>query len=166
MEAMASGRANPRLAHLWQVPLLLISLGLFGTAGYLFINPSSGLTIDQKIDVARTYLKFNRPEAALDHLNRLITTEKLTPASEAKIHLLLAQSLEDAQKLHHVSVSTNHQRIIEQSRLALAGGAPADADVYRRIGQSYEALGKPTEDLENYRRALPIGPRRLPNLQR
>ena len=163
---MASGRANPRLAHLWQVPLLLVSLGLFGTAGYLFINPGSGLTIDQKIDVARTYLKFNRPEAALDHLNRLITTEKLTPAGEAKIHLLLAQSLEDAQKLHHVSVTTNHQRIIEQSRLALAGGAPADADVYRRIGESYEALDKPTDALENYRRAMAMDPRRFPNLQR
>ena len=163
---MASSRANPRLSRLWQLPLLVISLGLFGTAAYLFINPGAGLTIDQKIEVARLYLKYDRPEAALDQLNRLLTTEKLTPQNEGRIHLLLAESLENAQKLHHVSVATNHQRIIEQTRLAMAGGVKPDADAYRRLGESYEAVDKTTDALESYRRAMAMDPRRFPNLQR
>lgn len=163
---MAFGRDNPRLAQLWQFPLLLISVGLFGAAAYLFINPGPGLTIDQKIDVARLYLKFNRPEAALDQLNKLITTDKLSPKNEARIHLMLAQSLEDAQKLHHISIAANHQRIIEQTRLALAGGVTADAEVYRRLGESYEAINQTTDALESYRRAMAMDPRRSPNLQR
>jgi tetratricopeptide (TPR) repeat protein len=166
MEAMAIGRANPRLAHLWQLPLLLVSLGMFGAAAYLFINPSAGLTLDQKIDVATIYLKYNRPEAALDQLNKLITTEKLTSPNEARIHLMLAESLEDAQKLRHISISANHQRIIEQTRLAMAGGVNPDADIYRRLGESYEAVGKLSEALESYRRAMTMDPRRLPHLQR
>jgi tetratricopeptide (TPR) repeat protein len=163
---MAFSRENPRLAQLWQFPLLLISLGLFGTAAYLFINPGPGLTIDQKVEVARLYLKFNRPEAALDELNKLVTTDKLSPASESRIHLMLAESLEDAQKLHHISIAANHQRIIEQTRLALSGGAKGDADVYRRLGESYEALNQTTEALESYRHAMAMDPRRSPNLQR
>jgi tetratricopeptide (TPR) repeat protein len=163
---MANSRANPRLAQLWQLPLLVISLGLFGAATYLFINPKSGYTIDQKIEVARTYLKFNRPEAALDQLNRIITTDKLTADNEAKVHLMLAESLADAQKLHNISISTNHQRIIEQSRLALAGGVKPDSEIYRRMGESYEELEKPVQAIESYRRAMTMDPRRFPNLQR
>lgn len=163
---MASSRAYPRLGQLWQVPVLLIALALFAAAAYLFVNPSSGISIEQKIDVARAYLKYGRPEAALDQLNRLISTEKLSPESEAKIHLLLAQSLDDAQKQHHISVATNFQAIIEQTRLALAGGTKADPDIYKRLGESYEALDQPTDALDNYRRAMSMDPRRFPNLQR
>ena len=165
-DAMASNSEYPRPAQLWQVPVLLVALALFAAAAYLFINPTSGVSIDQKIEVARTYLKYNRPEAALDQLNRLISTEKLSPENEAKIHLLLAQSLDDAQKLHHISVATNYQRIVEQTRLALAGGIKADPEIYRRLGESYEAMNQPLDALDNYRRAMAMDPRRSPNLQR
>src|SRR6185437_13214440 len=161
-----SGGANPRLAQLWQLPLLLISVGLFGTAAYLFINPGHGMTLDQKIQVAHAYLSYSRPEAAIDQLNKLLNTEKLKPADEARIHLMLAESLEQAQKLHHVSIATNHEQIVEQTRLAMAQGAKPDSDVYRRLGESYEALHQNGEALESYRRAIAMDPRRFPHLQR
>ena len=138
---MSSSGAKPRLAHLWQLPLLLLSLGLFGTAAYMFINPGPGLTIDQKIQVARVYLNSTRPEAALDQLNKVLTTEKLTPEREGKVHLMLAESLEQAQAQHHISLATNLSSIIEQTRLALGNGVKPDADMYRRLGDSYDALG-------------------------
>ena len=158
--------AKPRLAHLWQLPLLLLSLGLFGTAAYLFINPGPGLTIDQKIQVARTYLNYNRPEAALDQLNKILTTEKLTPDKEGKVHLMLAETLEQAQAQHHLSLATNHTSIIEQTRLALGDGVKPDADMYRRLGDSYDALGDSAKALESYRRAMAMDPRRFPHIQR
>ena len=60
-----------------QLPLFLLSLGLFGYAAYLFIDPQPGLTIEQKIDLARTYLRHERPEASIEQLNRMLSTEKL-----------------------------------------------------------------------------------------
>jgi len=163
---MALSRTNPRLAHLWQLPLLILSFGLFGTAAYLFINPRGGMSIDQKIEIARVYLKYHRPEAALDQLNKLITTEKLALPNEARVHMMLAESLDDLQKLHHVSVAGNYERIIEQTRLALAQGVRGDPDIYHRLGESYQALAQPADALESYRRAIAMDPRRFPHLQR
>ena len=157
---------SPRLSHLWQLPLLLISLGLFGAAAYLLINPGKTLTIDQKIQIARVYLNYNRPEAALDQLNKLLSTERLTSENEGKIHLMLAETLEQAQSLHHISITSNYERIIEQTRLAMGQGIKPNADTYRRLGESYEALGETPKALESYRRAMAADPRRFPHLQR
>jgi tetratricopeptide (TPR) repeat protein len=156
MEAMASRRANGRLAQLWQLPLLLISLGLFGYAAYLFIDPKPGLTIDDKIEIARRYLVHERPEAAIEQLNTILTTEKLTADNQGKVHLLLAEALEAGQQIKKISIPANHQRIVEQTRLALARGIIADAEVHRRLAESYEVLGRPTEALDNYRRAIAL----------
>src|SRR5689334_12923555 len=113
---MAVGRANSsrggsahkssrgRLAQLWQLPLLLLSLGLFGYAAYLFIDPKPGPTIDQKIGIARTYLGQERPEAAIEQLNKILNNEKLSPENEGKVHLMLAESFEDWQKQKKVSI--------------------------------------------------------------
>src|SRR6185312_6627835 len=67
---------------------------------------------------------------------------------------------------HHVSIATNHEQIVEQTRLAMAQGAKPDSDVYRRLGESYEALHQNGEALESYRRAIAMDPRRFPHLQR
>jgi tetratricopeptide (TPR) repeat protein len=166
MEAMASRRANSRLAQLWQLPLLLISLALFGYAAYLFIDPQPGLTIEQKISLARRYIQHDRPEAAIEQLNTILSTEKLEPEHQGRIHLMLAQSLEEAQKQRKINIPANHQRIIEQTRLALARGITADADVHRRLGESFEALGKPVEALDNYRRAMALDVSRSLRLHR
>src|SRR4051794_969018 len=105
MEAMASLRpsttsrrivspcAPRRAGQLWQLPLLLVSIGLFGFAAYLFIDPKPGLTIDQKLNVARTYLAQERPDAAIEQLNKLLNTEKLDKLHEGQIHLLLAEGI-------------------------------------------------------------------------
>src|SRR4051794_40947705 len=89
---------NSRLGQLWQLPLLLFSIALFLYAAYLFIDPKPGPTLDQKIAVARTYLDQDRPEAALEQLNRILFTDKVEGPKEAEIHLMLAEALEDAQK--------------------------------------------------------------------
>ncbi|HLL91159.1 MAG TPA: tetratricopeptide repeat protein [Tepidisphaeraceae bacterium] len=155
-----------RLNQLWQVPLLLLSLGLFGYAAYLFVDPKPGLTVDDKVKLARTYLKHGRPEAALEQFNRLLETEKLDRDREASVHLGLAEALEAAQRQKRIDVPANHVRIIEQTRIALAQGAKPDADIYRRLGESYEALAKPAEALDNYRKASALDRERSIPLQK
>src|SRR5260370_42146001 len=109
MEAMASSRpfsaipfssAAPRrrrVSQLWQVPLLILSIGLFGYAAYLFVDPKPGLTIEQKLNVARNFLSQERPDAAIEHLNKLLNTEKLDKPHEGQIHLLLADAIAAAE---------------------------------------------------------------------
>lgn len=166
MDAVISGRTKGRISQLWQLPLLLVSLGLFGYAAYLFIDPKPGLTIDQKIDLASTYLKQDRPEAAIDYLNQILETEKLDREHESRIHLLLAEALDQGQKQKKIDIPANHQRIIEQIRLALALGATPDAEMYLRMGEAFEALGRTTEALANYRQAMVLDPNQSLRMQK
>ncbi|HZL36915.1 MAG TPA: tetratricopeptide repeat protein [Tepidisphaeraceae bacterium] len=163
---MASRRAEGRLTQLWQLPLLLISLGLFAYAAYLFIDPKPGLSVSQRISLAEGYLKNKRFGAAVEQCNKLLATEKLTPTGEARIHLLLAETLDIAQKEERISIPANHEQIIEQTRLALAEGGKVTSDVYRRLGESHEALGHVAEALDGYRRAMTIDPNRALPLRR
>src|SRR5688572_13406353 len=162
----AATTTKPGLARLWQLPLFLLSLGLFGYAAYLFIDPKPGLTIDQKIELARTYLRYDRPEAAADQLNKLLAGERMTLENEAKVHLLLAQAIDEAQRLKKLDLPANHERIIEQSKIAISQGVKPEAHIYRRLGESYEALGQPDEALKNFRRAEAMDVNRALRLKR
>jgi tetratricopeptide (TPR) repeat protein len=155
-----------RLTELWQLPLLLVSVGLFGFAAYLFIDPKPGLTIDQKIDVARLLLRDERPQAALDQLNKIITTEQLDKAREGGVHLLLAQAIDDAQKQKHIDLPSNREQIIEQTGLALSMGVKSSAAIQQRLGESYEALDRPSEALDHYRQAMAMDSDHALSLQR
>ncbi|MGD0463225.1 MAG: tetratricopeptide repeat protein [Tepidisphaeraceae bacterium] len=162
MATPRASRSSQRLSQLWQLPLFILSIGLFVYAGYLFINPGPGATIDQKIAVARNYLQQDRPDAALQQLSRILETETPQPASEGQIHLLIAQALEAAQKQKKIDVPANHQRIIEQTELALQFGVKADAALHLRVANSYAALGHPAEAAEHYRQAIAMdAPRSL-----
>jgi tetratricopeptide (TPR) repeat protein len=164
MDAMAT--RSTKLSQLWQAPLLLVSVGLFVYAAWLFIDPKPGLTVDQKIDVAAAYLQHQRPEAAIQQLNRLLTTDKLDHPHEARVHLMLAEALDAGQKLLNVSIPANYQRMIEQTQLAMGLGAKPTEAIYQRLGESYEALNKPTEALANYRQAMALDPKMTPALQK
>jgi len=155
-----------RASQLWQLPLLLLSLGLFAYAAYLFIDPKPGMTIDQKIDIAQHLLARHRPEAAIEHLNKLLITEKMEPDKQGRLHLLLATALESAQKSKRLNIPANHIRIIEQTRMAMAQGIKPDADIHRRLGESFEALNRPAEALENYRQSATLDPQLAISLQR
>ena len=148
------------------MPLLLLSLGLFAYAAYLFIDPKPGLSVEQRIDGARGFLRAGRPDAAVDQLNKLLASEKLALPNEARVRLLLAESLEAAQKQLNIDLDVNHERIVEQTRVALSQGIKSEAEIYRRLGDSYRALDKPAEALASYRRAISLDPTRALALQR
>lgn len=148
------------------MPLLLVALGLFAYSAYLFIDPKPGLSVAQRVDTARAYLTHGRPDAAIDQLNKLLASEKLARESEAGARLLLAEALEAAQKQLGLDLDVNHERIVEQSRIALSQGVKPEAEIYRRLGDSYRALNKPAEALENYRRAIAMDATRALPLQR
>lgn len=158
---MATYRAAPpvkRISQLWQLPLFIVSVGLFVYAGYLFINPGPGATIDQKIAVAQEYLRQDRPEAAWQQLARLMETQRLPKEKEAAVRMLLGKALANAQQQQKISIPANHQRIIEQTELALELGAKPDADMHARVADSFAALGHAPEAIDHYRQAIAMDP--------
>ncbi len=161
-----SSRATRQLAQLWQLPLLLLSCVLFALAGYLFVNASPGLTIRRRIDIARVYLDQERPEAALQQLNRLLVGEQMSQPDEASVHLLIGEALESAQRQLRIDIPANHARIIEQTQLALRMGARPTGEICRRLGDSYEALGQNAKAVDQFRNAMALDPARALRLRK
>ncbi|HVT89463.1 MAG TPA: tetratricopeptide repeat protein [Tepidisphaeraceae bacterium] len=163
---MATVSSPSRLSKLWQFPLLLVSMVLFGIAAFLFIDPKPGPTIDQKIEVAQRLLKQEQPDAALDQLNRILTSDKLDAPHEGNVRLMIARALEMGQQQLKLTIPANYRRIIEQTRLAMARGIKLDAVAFRRLGDSYEALNRPADAIENYRKAIGLDPKHSLSLLR
>lgn len=160
---------SSRLGRLWQFPLLLISLSLFGYAGYRLIDPQPGPTIDQQLDAAAKLLRDDRADAATEVLRAvLLEAEKkpLTDPQRGRTNLYLAEAVDRVQRTRKLDVPANHQRIIDYSKAAEASGSKLSTLDVRRMAESYEALGKPVEALAAYRRAMETDTDKAPALRR
>jgi tetratricopeptide (TPR) repeat protein len=166
MDAMAKPRDWQRPSQLWQWPLLLISLGCFAVAAILFIHPTHTITFEDRISVARNYLAQNRPDAALEQLNRMLQKQTLAPIQEGVVHLILGEALEADQKQQKLSIPENYRRIIEQTQLALTQGATADAAVHRRLADSFAALDDTAAAIDHYRTVIMLDPERALDVRR
>lgn len=161
----SSAYAQP-MTHLWQMPLLMLSLALFGYAAYLLWDPKPGPTVEQRLADVRTLLKMERPEAAVERLKKLIVTDHLTPDQQSRIHLHFAEALELYQDLKRMTIPALQIRIIEQTKLAVASGMRLDGNAQRRLGKAYELLGKTDDALDAYKRAAALDPDRSLRLSR
>lgn len=166
---LSSHSAPSRVSRLWQFPLLLVSLGLFGYAGYRLIDPQPGPTIEQRIEGVATLLQSDRGEAATEVLRDLLLEDekkKLTDDQRGRVNLYLAQAVEQVQRARKLDVPANHQRIIEYTQVAAKNGVKLDGVAHRRLADSYQALGKTTEALASYRNAMHANPDATPALRR
>jgi hypothetical protein len=163
---MYTGGARRRLSHLWQLPLLFASILLFVCAAVLFVEGRPKITLNQKLAVARTYLRDDRPDAAAESITRLLSAEKFPRDVEGQIHLALAEALDAAQKQRQQGVPAVHVKIIEETQIALAQGVQPNGEIHRRMGENFEALGKPVEGVQQYRQAIAMDPSRAIRLQR
>lgn len=172
MEAISSSRVDgdkSGLARLWQLPLLAVSLALFGVAAWLFIKPNFGATpptIDQLYDRAQAAMKDDRPELAIELFQKMRETGKVAGELDARVHLLQAEAIEQLQKLRKQSLAVNHGQIIEHTKAALAGGIKPDTAIHKRLAESYDALGRGTDALDQYRKAIAADPQKTPALLR
>src|SRR4051812_30438178 len=116
--------------------------------------------------MARKHLDNERPKAALELLNKILTSDKCSPETEGRVHIMLAESLDMAQKQQKLNIPANHNRIVEQTQLALARGVKGDFKIFKRLGESYESLNKPTAALEAWRKAMINDPNKTLAIQR
>ncbi|MCY2955402.1 MAG: tetratricopeptide repeat protein [Planctomycetota bacterium] len=147
-----------RLAQLWQLPLLLFSLFLFGYAGWLLAKPKAALTVLQRVEVVRQLLKQDRAEASIEQLNGMLNGGKLKPEMEGGMRVLLGEALQMAQRQRRLNIPANHQRIIEQTQRGMALGIAGNGAIHGRLGESYEALGRVGEAIWHYQRAAELDP--------
>lgn len=156
---MAS-RPGTSLSQLWQMPLLLASLGLFGYATYLLWDPTAPPSVDQRLDVAKKLLTVERPEAAVEQLNSILKLDNLTAAQKSRTHILLAEGIEQYQDQRKTIIPALQTKIIEQTRMALMDNQQIDAAGYRRVAKAFESLGQVSEALDYYKRSAALDPDR------
>jgi len=160
MDAMSAGQAKDRLAQLWQWPLLLFSLGLFIWAGILLIRSKPVPSVAQQLRVAQQLIQHDRPDAARDLLGQMLASGKLSGSDAGAAQLLLAEALDATARLTRNSSPARHRQIVELSSLAERQGIELDAAAHRRVAQSLEALGRLSEAVGRYRRAMTGDPQR------
>lgn len=166
MAQRASTFSLTDFARLWQLPLLLLSVALFGYALYLLIDPTPDPTVAQRVDIARGYLRQERPDAAIQLINRVLQTESVDPKRQGELHLMLAESIELGAQIHRLDLPSNHKSIIEQTQLAIRSDINIGAEGYRRMAAAYEALGERDRALESYKIAQRLDVDRVLRLHR
>ena len=146
--------ARPPLSGLWQVPLLIVSLALFGVAGYLFINPQPGPGLGEQIERSRRDIKAERYDAAIGRLGDLLDTAAESP-DEPTIRLLIAEALDNAMRRSRRAESpASHRRIVQESQKAIDLGATETPVIADRVARSYEALALPDRAAAHWRTAV------------
>src|SRR5436190_13779663 len=155
---MGSGHSSRSFSQLWQLPLLVFSVFLFGYAACLFIDPKPGPSVAQKIETAKTFLKQNRPQAAIEQLHAILAG-KLQPLQEGAARVLMGEGIEQWQRQKKVAIAANYHRIIENTRMGLSLGIEPDVQVHRRLAESYEALGRSGEAIIHYKQAMIMDPK-------
>ena len=130
------------LGQLWQVPLLIVSMGLFTLAAYLFIDPQPAPGFDQQLARVRRDLAADRFTAATGRLDDLLNL----PAAEddlAEANILLAETLDKQMARYRKSESPKmHRRILHASEAAYAGGIVPTPRSVDREARSHAALGE------------------------
>ena len=147
-------RSGP--ANLWQMPVLLLSLGLFTLAAYLFIEPQPAPGFQQQQALTRVDLDAERFDAAIGRLNDLLATRP-EAREEAEARLLLAEALDlQLRRNRRLDTPGAHRRIIQEIQVAYTLGSVPTVQTSDRLARSHEALGEVDEAAANYQRAVDL----------
>lgn len=144
------------LTNLWQMPLLLVSLGLFTLAAYVFIDPSPAPSFQKQLARAQRDLATERYDAALGRLNDLLATRP-EPLGEGQIRILIAEIIDEQMQRSRLDETPRaHRRIIDETLRAHEAGLKVTSDAADRVARSYDALDRVDEASANYRLAIDI----------
>ena len=148
----AAERANP-IAGLWQMPLLLLSLGLFTLAAYLFIDPSGGPGVAEQLERARRDVRGERYDAAVGRMNDLLAAG-VEGQDQAAARLIVAEALDlGMRRSRREETPAAHRRILREVAEAKEAGATDSPELADRSARSWEALGNVDRASAEWRRA-------------
>ncbi len=131
---------NP-IAGLWQMPLLVVSLGLFSLAAYLLLDPTPAPRVAEELAKAHREVRQERYDAAVERLNELAALP-LPPEQNVETHLLTAKALDESmRRSRRAETPATHRRVLQEIRTAFEEGAKDTPDVADREARSWEYLG-------------------------
>lgn len=161
-----SSSAAPEASRLWQWPLLIVAIALFGYASFLFVDPGKRADVPRFLSIASSYIDHDRPEAAVAVLNQLQQLGELTESERARLHLLTAEAIDRWQVMQKVDIEANHQQIVRHSQLAVDAGADLGAAGHERLARTLRSLGQVDLAVSHYRTAMRLDAASRLSLQR
>ncbi len=141
---------RPPLSQLWQLPVLLASVVLFGFGVYLMApKPAPAPDYARPLEVAEGQIKAGEFEPALKTLHDAeLEMTKLTVPQQARLKMLQADAVSLGQKHAGGNTATNHQTIVRNYQLAQKLGAKLDEPRMRRLADSLAVTGEIEAALE------------------
>jgi len=157
--------AGDRLRGRWQIPLLVVSLGLL-VAGIWRMRPEPTLpTFEQLYDCAVALKQAELYPEASEYIQNLLnppdpaaeTNIELQPDETQKLHQLMAEVIYAHELGNVVHDPTNVARIIEHFDLAGAVGEAADAKTHLARAKAREWQERASQAIDEYSQALAAG---------
>ncbi len=141
----------PRLRDLWQAPALILGAGLLVAGLAAALSSREEFDLAAALDGAERLVHAGEAEAALSRLNTEILPHIDAPTTSLEqrrhFHLLLADSLDAAQRHHGAAHPENSKRIVEEYERVESMGQPLDPERIERTARALIELGRIDEAL-------------------
>jgi len=151
------GQLRQSLAGKWQVPLVACALVLLGV-GLVRMRPDQQeVSFDTHVKGVEALMSGRFYTEAAELIKSLLEEER-SDEEVAQLRRLMARTnfaAEQSSAEHH---SDNAKRVIYNHSQATQRGLPPTAEDVGQVAVAYEWLGRPDKAVEQYRRALNLGP--------
>lgn len=145
-EPVEAAAASLTWRDVWQVPTLVLALGVVGSAAYHALTLIPKPDLNSPLVTAEKLIEEGKPREAIEVLNRdifpYVGTEKLDEEKQGEFHLLMGRALFLGQRELGIDREDNNKNI-ESSYLeaeAMLKKLPAEDEGY--LAETYVALGK------------------------
>ena len=142
--------------RLWQVPLLLAGLALFGLGVRAFIQTIKPVAFEQQVIGVRSLLQAENYDQAISEINRLGEYYH-DPRQRASLQLLSGDAHYLIQR-GKAPVRTNYERVLSHYEKSIELGITPDAAMNERWGIAALVLGQPALAVEKLEAAIAQNP--------
>ena len=159
-DAVSTTQDEQGLRHLatrWQIPLLLGSCILFGWALWSLRPTPPQIPFSQRLDHILALRKAGLPLEASKLAEELLMSPERSAEEQARLHEALAEIIYDVESKAPVKNPVNLERLIRHYRLSVKETEELSGEAFRRLGEAWEWLNRPTEAVKSYKQAIAKG---------
>lgn len=151
------GSLTRQLSTLWQVPLLLVSLGLLAI-GIWRLRPGPAVPpFDQLLADVHALTRSGLYAEASKYAEELLAARERTAEERRRLHRVIAEIIFAYEQGNIVHGIGNCERLIAHSDESLAEGGAFDPEMHRMRAMAFEWLQRPGEAVVEYQGAIEKG---------
>ncbi|TVQ31245.1 MAG: hypothetical protein EA376_10265 [Phycisphaeraceae bacterium] len=154
-EVVSDGKRRPSLRELWQIPVLLLAVGLLAAGIYTARMSQPGHDFDGALADVEALIEREDFDSALQILNSLILPHlddpEATVADRRNFHLLRGDALYHGQRAMRLDNPANHQAVLNEYDAAETLMAKLDPVRIGAYADSLVSLGRHESALERIR---------------